>query len=239
MSPWSPSAGRSLGCPGLSDRLDGRTRGAAQDPGRRGVRRPQHRTRRVLRERGPDPDGHRSRPVRGAARRHRHGRALGAHLRRPGPAGAVLRVGALGRLGGCGRGRDHAADRAWRLGLAGDEPWCRAAGPRRGGRGAAAAARRLRRGRHPAGPARDDRYPVRRRGRVRQRGRHGQGVHEAAHVRARPAGRPVRRGARQGLAYRFGTQADPGRDRRTAGLAGVRQARPRRLEHRDHPGGRL
>ena len=32
-----------------------------------------------------------------------------------------------------------------------------------------------------------------------------------------------------------GAQADPGRDRR-ARLAGVRQARPRRLEHRDHPG---
>ena len=74
------------------------------------------------------------------------------------------------------------------------------------------------------------------RGRVRQRGRHGQGVHEADHVRARPAGRPVRGGPRPGLALAVSeTQADPGRDRR-AGLAGVRQARPRRLEHRDHPG---
>jgi O-acetylhomoserine sulfhydrylase len=122
-----------------------------------------------------------------------------------------------------------------RLGSAGDEPGLGAAGPRLGGRGAAAAARHLRRGRHAAGPARDDRHPVRRRGRVRQRGRHGQGVHEAAHVRARPAGRPVRGGARPGLAGRGGAQAAPGRDRR-AGLAGVRQACPRRLEHRDHPG---
>ena len=78
-----------------------------------------------------------------------------------------------------------------RLGLAGDEPWLGAAGPRRGRRRAAAVAWSLRRGRHAAGPAGDDRHPVRRRGRLRQRGRHGQGVHEAAHGRARPAGRPA------------------------------------------------
>ena len=50
---------------------------------------------------------------------------------------------------------------------------------RRGGRGAADAARPVRRGRHHAGPAGDGRHPLCRGGRAGQRGQHGQGVHEA------------------------------------------------------------
>ncbi len=54
--------------------------GGAQDPGGRGVRRAQHGARRVVRERGAGAVGHRPGPLRRAADRHRHRRAVGADL---------------------------------------------------------------------------------------------------------------------------------------------------------------
>ena len=52
----------------------------------------------------------------GAAHRHRHRRPVGAHLGRPGPACAVLRVRTLGRVGG--RGGGEIVSRAVLAGLA-------------------------------------------------------------------------------------------------------------------------
>ena len=107
------------------------------------------------------------------------------------------------------------------------------------------AARPVRRGRHPPGPAGAGRGPLRRLRRAGHRRRHGQGVHEAS-CRRRAAGRPLRGGPRPRLAARprprcsrrprssagrcSSSRPGPGprraSPRRTTGRAGARPSRP-------------
>ena len=110
-----------------------------------------------------------------------------------------------------------------------------AAHPRRGRRGLPAAARAVGRGRHHPGDARDGRRALRRRRRARLGGEHGQGLHEGRADRGRPAGDAERRRPRARVAAR--SRRGAGASRR-ARLPGVRQARPRRLEHRHLQGAR-
>ena len=114
-----------------------------------------------------------------------------------------------------------------------------AQGPRRGRRRLPGAARPLRRGRHPPGPAGALRCPVRRRGRARLGRRPGQGVHEAGVHLLRAHGRPVRGdpAARVG-ARRVGGPQEDRRLRRRARLAAVREARARGIVDRHHQGRR-
>ena len=79
----------------------------------------------------------------------------------------------------------------------GDRTRAGTAGPGRRRCGAATAAWRLRRGRHHPRAARTGRYPLCRRRGLRQRGRHGQGVHETDLQSPWPAARALRRGPRQ------------------------------------------
>ena len=141
--------------------------------------------------------------VRRRAGRHHPRGPLGAGRRRArdswrSPAATLPAVDGDGAAGAC-----SPATRPHR-GLAVHEPGQVPRAARRGRRRPPAAARPVRRGRHPPGPARAGRRALRRLRRVRLRGRDGQGVHEGAARRRRPAGRAVRRGHPAGLGHRPG-----------------------------------
>ena len=151
---------------------------ARRTPRRRRLRRPQHRARGLLRLRRQRAGGDRPRPLRRRAGRHLPRGPLGAGRRRAGEAGHHRRRAARGRRP-TARRSCSSGDPTHR-GLAVHEPGQVPRGARRGRRGPAAAARPVRRGRHPPGPARAGRRPLRRLRGLRLGRRDGQGPHEDA-----------------------------------------------------------
>ena len=147
------------------------------------------------------------------------------------PARWALTGGALPR----GRGRRRRRRGRCRRGRATGTCWC--SRPARCRASSAevdvvlpAAARAVRRGRHPAGAARAVRRPLRRRRRAGVGGRAWTSTHEG-----RPGRRTVCRSARTWWCCRAtgsATRDRVARRRRGARLPGVRQAGPRRVEHR-------
>ncbi len=207
-----------------------------QAPRRRRLRRPLQRARDLVRHRRERAAGDRPRGVRRGAGRHRHRRPLGARVRRPGAAArSRARPAARGRRRPARRSRSPGT--ATRTDLVVTEPSDAAAHARRGRRRLPAAARPVGRGRHDPGacsrwpacatsaPACSPRAVGMDKAYMKVVLRGGRAAGAAVGDDHRPrVGAPTPTACRERV----------GRAR----LPGVREARPRRLQHRHHQGAR-